>query len=162
MPNIRVVKLCNNSCARFVLEKPLFVLCSPYSEIWSSNIFPSTKLQSEIPRNPIQLNFTQSKSRTKNLKANQSEKQIFFKNSKQFENGKRYGKTDKILGFFVNPSGPGWENGHKILWPFSDLALLSLRTIKKHLKHCNYDSAIKFELAGVGKNKIILLFRDKN
>ena len=33
---------------------------------------------------------------------------------------------------------------------------------KKHLKHCNYDSAIKFELAGVGINTVILLFRDKN
>ena len=49
-----------------------------------------------------------------------------------------------------------------VLWPFSDLALLWLRTIKKHLKHCNYDFAIKFELAIVGINTIILLFRDKN
>ena len=27
-----------------------------------------------------------------------------------------------------------------VLWPFSGLALLWPRTIKKHLKHCNYDS----------------------
>ena len=32
---------------------------------------------------------------------------------------------------------------------------------KNILKHCNYDSAIKFELSGVGKNTIILFFRDK-
>ena len=32
---------------------------------------------------------------------------------------------------------------------------------KKHLKHCNYDSAIKFELAGVGINTIILFFSEK-
>ena len=59
------------------------------------------------------------------------------------------------------PSGPGWEYDQRILWPFSDLALLWLRTIKKHLKHCNYDSVIKFELAGVGINTIILFFRNK-
>ena len=33
---------------------------------------------------------------------------------------------------------------------------------KKHLKHCNYDSAMKFKLAGVGMNTIILFFSDKN
>ena len=33
---------------------------------------------------------------------------------------------------------------------------------KKHLKHCNYDFAIKFELAGVGINVIILFFSGKN
>ena len=39
-----------------------------------------------------------------------------------------------------------------VLWPFSNLTLLWLRTIKKHLKHCNYESGIKFELADVGIN----------
>ena len=33
---------------------------------------------------------------------------------------------------------------------------------KKYLKHCNYDSTIKFELASVGINKIILFFSDEN
>ena len=32
---------------------------------------------------------------------------------------------------------------------------------KKHLKHCNYDSAIKFELADGGINTIILFFTHK-
>ena len=72
----------------------------------------------------------------------------------------------KLINFYFKalglPSGPGWENGHRILWPFSDLALLWLRTIKKHFRNCNYDSVEKFELAGVGINTIILLFRDKN
>ena len=45
-----------------------------------------------------------------------------------------------------------------VLWPFSDLVLLWLRTIKKHLKLRNHDSAIKFELAGIGMNTIILFF----
>ena len=67
----------------------------------------------------------------------------------------------------VFPSGPGWENGQKILWrfltvlwPFSDLALLWLRTIKKHFKHCNYDSVAKFGIEGGGINTIILFFSD--
>ena len=49
-----------------------------------------------------------------------------------------------------------------VLRPFSDLALLWLRTVKKYLKHCNYDSVPKFELEGVGINTIILFFSDKN
>ena len=49
-----------------------------------------------------------------------------------------------------------------LLWPFSDLALLWLRTIKKHLKHCNYDSVAKSGIEGVEINTIILFFSDKN
>ena len=67
------------------------------------------------------------------------------------------------------PSGPGLEYGQRILWPFSDCSLtipwahiIMAKNDKKHLKHCNYDSAIKFELAGVGIHTIILFFRDKN
>ena len=49
---------------------------------------------------------------------------------------------------------------------YSDRSLTShyygYERLKKHLKHCNYDSAIKFELAGVGIDTVILLFRDKN
>ena len=63
-----------------------------------------------------------------------------------------------------NPSGPGWEkkrseNTPTVLWPFSDLTLLWLRTIKKHLKHCNYDSGIKFELSGAEINTINFVFQ---
>ena len=69
-----------------------------------------------------------------------------------------------------SPIEPGWENGQSVLWPFIDCSLTIpwLRIImaktgrKKHLKHCDYDSAIKFELAGVGINTIILFFCDKN
>ena len=53
------------------------------------------------------------------------------------------------------------QNGN-VLWPFPDIALLWLRTVKKHLKHCNYDSVAKFELEGVGINTIIFYFNDKN
>ena len=44
----------------------------------------------------------------------------------------------------------------------TDLALLWLRTVKKHLKHCNYDSVVKFGMEGVGINTIILFCSDKN
>ena len=46
-----------------------------------------------------------------------------------------------------------------VLWP---RIIMANNDKKKHLKHCNYDSAIKFKLAGVGINTIILSFRDKN
>ena len=49
-----------------------------------------------------------------------------------------------------------------VLWPFSDLALLWLRTMKKHLKHCTYDSVAKFRIEGVGINTIIWFSKDKN
>ena len=49
-----------------------------------------------------------------------------------------------------------------VLRPFSDLALLWLRTIKKHLKHFNYDSVAKFGIEGVEINTIILFFSYKN
>ena len=82
------------------------------------------------------------------------------------ENQKRSSLVDcwfqRATGLGITPSGSGWENGQSILWPFFDLALLWLRTIKKHWKHCNYDSEIKFELEGVGINTIILFFSDKN
>ena len=51
-----------------------------------------------------------------------------------------------------NPSGPGWENG----------IIMTEKGKKKHLSHCNYDSAIKFEVEGVGINTIILFFRERS
>ena len=45
-----------------------------------------------------------------------------------------------------------------VLWP----RIIMAKNGKKHLKYCNYHSAIKFELAGVGINTIILYFIDKN
>ena len=45
-----------------------------------------------------------------------------------------------------------------IFWPRIILA----KNGKKHLKHCNYGSGIKFELASARINRIILFFSDKN
>ena len=36
------------------------------------------------------------------------------------------------------------------------------KNCNNNLSHWNYDSAIKFELEGVGMNKIILFFSDKH
>ena len=48
-----------------------------------------------------------------------------------------------------------------VLGPFSDLALLWVTTIKKHLKLSNYDSVAKSGIGGVGINRIVLFFSDQ-
>ena len=45
-----------------------------------------------------------------------------------------------------------------VLWAH----IIMAKNDKKHLKHCDYDYAIKFELADVGVNTVILFFRDKS
>ena len=70
------------------------------------------------------------------------------------------------------PSEPGLANGQRIHclftarsltidWQFTDLAILWLRTVKKHLKHCNYDSVARFDLGGLVINTIVLFFSYK-